>query len=74
MATRTQTTPFQAENGGSADDLFPLTPSVLEKKMLGRLGRQAIYAALRSGEIPSIKVGCRIFISPSWARENLGIR
>jgi hypothetical protein len=61
----------QLSSAGS--EVFPLTPTVLIEKMRGRLGRQAIYAAIRTGEIPSTKVGSRIFISPSWARETLGI-
>jgi excisionase family DNA binding protein len=33
------------------------------RELLGRISRNSIYALLRSGELPSVVIGCRRFIS-----------
>ena len=38
-----------------------------------RVSRTTAYAAIRSGEWPSIRVGRRIVVPASWVRDQLGI-
>ena len=49
-----------------------LTP--LEVQRVLRTGRNSTYNAIKSGEIPSFRVGNNIKIPTSWVRAKLGIR
>lgn len=51
-----------------------LTCSVSEVAKLYGIGRNAAYAAVRAGEIPSLRIGGRIVIPIARALEQLGVR
>jgi excisionase family DNA binding protein len=44
-----------------------------EVRLLLRSGKNTIYAAIKSGEIPSFRIGHSIRIPTSWLRDKLGI-
>lgn len=39
------------------------------RKLLGGISRNTIYRLLRTGELPSVVIGCRRFISPAAIAE-----
>jgi len=44
-----------------------------EARKILRTGKNVIYAAVESGEIPSFRIGNSIRIPTSWLRDKLGI-
>jgi len=44
-----------------------------EARQILRSGKNATYAAIKAGEIPSFRIGNNIRIPTSWIREKLGI-
>ena len=42
------------------------------RKLLGGISRNTIYRLLRSGELPSVVIGCRRFISSAAIAELVG--
>ena len=49
----------------------PLAYRIDEFVRLSGMGRTSVYAAMRSGALPAIKIGCRTLIPAEGAREFL---
>lgn len=49
------------------------TVSVDEAARLLGIGRSTVYAAVKSGEVPSIRVRTRVRIPSNWMRRELGL-
>jgi excisionase family DNA binding protein len=49
------------------------TVTIDETAAVFRVGRTTVYAKVRSGEWPSIRVGRRVLIPASWVRDQLGV-
>jgi excisionase family DNA binding protein len=60
--TRYVNNPFYPVSGCAMNDraLYSVTEA---RELLGRISRNSIYALLRSGELASVVLGCRRFIS-----------
>lgn len=66
-----------ATDTGAAEALQRLliepTVSIPDAARLLGIGRSTAYAAVKSGELPAIRVGRRVRIPSRWIREALGV-
>lgn len=60
-------------NPATAAILFHDTCSPGEARIVLRSGRNSTYNAIKSGAIPSFRVGNNIKIPTSWLRAKLGV-
>ncbi|MFD6357048.1 helix-turn-helix domain-containing protein [Nocardia tengchongensis] len=49
------------------------TISIADAARLLGIGRSTVYAAVKSGELPAIRVGHRVRIPSKWIREALRV-
>ncbi|MEV0760398.1 helix-turn-helix domain-containing protein [Nocardia sp. NPDC050435] len=50
------------------------TVSVTDTAQLLGIGRSTIYAAVKSGEVPAVRIGNRVRIPSRWVREILQLQ
>ena len=44
-----------------------------EARKVLRIGKNAIYSAIKSGEIPSVRIGDSLRVPTAWMRQQLGL-